>query len=220
MVKNLLPMQETKEMHVQSLGQEDPLGKAWQPTPIFLPGESRGQRSLVGYGLQGHKELDVTEATQHSTKLNFQLSHWAFLPPAGSFRDLQNHKGVHSLRGQLYFYLWGKSNTISHLGHHGYMLCVTVLYACVLALLSRSVVSNSLRAYGLQPSRLLSPWDSPGKNIGVGCHALLQRIFLTQGLNMHPLCLLHLQAGSLPLLPLGKPHPSCLFTLLNLTIIL
>ena len=48
---------------------------------------------------------------------------------------------------------------------------------------SRSVVSDSLRPHGLQPTRLLSPWDSPGKNTGVGCHALLQGIFLTQGSN-------------------------------------
>ena len=39
-----------------------------------------------------------------------------------------------------------------------------------------------------QPTRLLSPWDSPGKNIGMGCHGLLlQGIFPTQGLNPHPL---------------------------------
>ena len=37
--------------------------------------------------------------------------------------------------------------------------------------------------YGLQPIRLHCPWDSPGKNTGVGCHALLQMIFLTQGQN-------------------------------------
>ena len=37
-----------------------------------------------------------------------------------------------------------------------------------------SVVSDSLRPYGLQPARLLCPWDSPGKNTGVGCHFLLQ----------------------------------------------
>ena len=43
--------------------------------------------------------------------------------------------------------------------------------------------------------------DSPGKNTGVGFHALLQRIFLTQGLNPRLLCLLHRQAGSLPLVP-------------------
>ena len=34
------------------------------------------------------------------------------------------------------------------------------------------------------PPWLLCPWDSPGKNTGVGCHALLQGIFLTQGLNL------------------------------------
>ena len=44
--------------------------------------------------------------------------------------------------------------------------------------------------------RLLCPWDSPGKNTGVGCHALLQEIFQTQGLNSCLLHLLHWQAGS------------------------
>ena len=39
--------------------------------------------------------------------------------------------------------------------------------------------------FGLQPTRLHCPWDSPGKNIGVGCRALLQGIFLTQGSNLH-----------------------------------
>ena len=48
-------------------------------------------------------------------------------------------------------------------------------------------------------------WDSPGKNTGVGCHALLQGIFLTQGSNPHLLCLLYWQTGSLPLVPPGKP---------------
>ena len=37
---------------------------------------------------------------------------------------------------------------------------------------SRSVVSHSLRPHGLQPARLLSPWDSAGKNTGVGCHSI------------------------------------------------
>ena len=65
--------------------------------------------------------------------------------------------------------------------------------------------SDSLQLHGLQPSRLLHPSDSPGsKNTGMGCHFLLQGIFLTQGSN---LCLLHLlywQAGSLPFVPTGK----------------
>ena len=47
--------------------------------------------------------------------------------------------------------------------------------------------------------------DSPGKNTGVGCHALLQGISPTQGSNLLLLCLLHWQAGSLLLVPPGKP---------------
>ena len=50
---------------------------------------------------------------------------------------------------------------------------------------SRSVVSDSLQPHGLEPARLLSPWDFPGKNTGVGCHFLLQGIFTTQGSNLH-----------------------------------
>ena len=48
--------------------------------------------------------------------------------------------------------------------------------------------------------------DSPGKTTGVGCHALHQGIFLTQGSNPHLLHLLHWQAGSLPLASLGSPY--------------
>ena len=40
-----------------------PWTRKWQPTPVFLPGESHGQRSLAGYSTWGHKELDTTEAT-------------------------------------------------------------------------------------------------------------------------------------------------------------
>ena len=49
------------------------------------------------------------------------------------------------------------------------------------------------------------PWDSPGKDTGVGFHVLLQGIFPTQGSNVRLLSLLHWQAGSLPLSRLGKP---------------
>ena len=59
---------------------------------------------------------------------------------------------------------------------------------------------------GLQPTRLFCPWGSSGKNTRVGCHVLLQGIFPTQGLNPCLLSLLHWQAGSLPLVPPGKPR--------------
>ena len=49
---------------------------------------------------------------------------------------------------------------------------------------SCSVMSDSLLHRGLWPTSLLCPWNSPGKNTGVGCHSLLQGIFLTQGLNL------------------------------------
>ena len=60
MVKNLPAMWET---WVRFLGWEDALEKGvkWLPTPVFLPGESHGQRILAGYSPWGHKELDMTE---------------------------------------------------------------------------------------------------------------------------------------------------------------
>ena len=62
-------------------------------------------------------------------------------------------------------------------------------------------MSDSVPPYGLQPARLLCPWDSLGKNTEVGCHVLLQGIFLTQGSNLCLLYPLHWQADSLPLVP-------------------
>ena len=53
-------------------------------------------------------------------------------------------------------------------------------YLLLLLLLSRSVVSNSYRPHRLQPTRLLRPWDFPGKSTGVGCHCLLWQYLLRQ----------------------------------------
>ena len=63
---------------------------------------------------------------------------------------------------------------------------LAIMHVCMLSRFSRV----SLRPYGLKPTRLLSPWNSPGKNTGVGCHALLQGIFPAQGSNPHLLWLL------------------------------
>ena len=73
---------------------------------------------------------------------------------------------------------------------------------------SSSVLSDSLRPHGLSPPPPGSSvhGDSPGKNSGVGCHALLQGIFPTQGWNPHLRGLLHWQEGSLPLVPVGSPQ--------------
>ena len=73
-------------------------------------------------------------------------------------------------------------------------------------------MSDSLPPHGLQPARFLCPWDSPGKNTGVGCHALLQGIFSTQGLNPGlPHCrqiLYHLRPQGSPFLPDAIMSPS------------
>ena len=65
---------------------------------------------------------------------------------------------------------------------------------------SRSVMSDSSRAHGLQPTRLLCPWDFPGKSTGVGCHCLLRScihecicIFTHLYMTHTHVCILHLQ---------------------------
>ena len=68
-LKRLPAMRET---WVQSLGQEDPWRRKWQPTPIFLPGESHGRKSLVGYSPRGRKESDTTERLH----FRFQCPSW------------------------------------------------------------------------------------------------------------------------------------------------
>ena len=50
-----------QENFIRSLGQEDPERREWLPTPVFLPGESHGQRSLVGYSPLAYKKSDMTE---------------------------------------------------------------------------------------------------------------------------------------------------------------
>ena len=93
--------------------------RKWQPTPVFLPGDFNGQRSLAGYSPWCHKESDTTKHT--STK--------------------QNKVHHHNQKKKL--------------------------------VLSHPVVYNSLWPHGLQPSRLLCPRVSLGKNTEVGCHFLL-----------------------------------------------
>ena len=68
-----------------------------------------------------------------------------------------------------------------------------------------SVTSNSLQPHGLQTNRFLCPFDFASKNTIVGCHFLLQGIFLAQGLNLCLLGHLHWQTDSLPLSHLRSP---------------
>ena len=77
----------------------------------------------------------------------------------------------------------------------------TVMY-CVNSLQSCPTLCNTMNC---SYTRLLCPWDSPGKNTGVGCLFLLQGTLSTQGLNLPLLYLPLWQLGSLPLAPTRKP---------------
>ena len=60
-----------QEMQVRFLGPKIPWRRAWQPTPVFLPGEPHEQRRLAGYSPWGCKKLDMTEATEHACMASF-----------------------------------------------------------------------------------------------------------------------------------------------------
>ena len=96
-------------------------------------------------------------------------------------------------------------NLVIHILNQNYffsslMLCsfTTFCHCCLVAKLCMTL-------WDPVNCRLLCPWNSPGKNTGVGCHSLFQGIFLTQGSKSCLLCLLHWQAASLPLAPVGNP---------------
>ena len=84
-----------------------------------------------------------------------------------------------------------------------YTVCVCVCVCTCAPVLHCSIMSDSSWPNGLLPTSLLCPWDSPGKNTGVDCHALLQEIFPTQGSNPRSPAL---QQDFLPSELLGKPH--------------
>ena len=98
-----------------------PWRREWLPTPVFLPEELYGQRSLASYSPWSCKELDTTE----------QLTNiW--------LRMFQAHSKV---RG-----------------------CSLEIHLVSGLRVSRSVISDSWEPHGLQPARLLHPWDSQGRN--------------------------------------------------------
>ena len=127
--------------------------RKWKPTPVFLPGESQGWGSLVGYRLWGRTELDTTEVTQQSLQI---ITH------------NEKQTDLVSLNYSLMFSP-GIINLLTNIESFTEELCRDCC-CCYVA----SVVSNSVQHHSRQPTRLYRPWDSPGKNTGVGCHFLLQ----------------------------------------------
>ena len=82
-------------------------------------------------------------------------------------------------------------------------LCFSLsVYLCSVT----AVMSDSLQPYGLKPTGLLCPWNSPDKIMGVACHVLLQGILLIQGLNPSLLRYLHWQARFFTMSATWEPH--------------
>ena len=65
-VKNLPAWRRHRRLGFNSWVRKIPWRRKWQPTPVFLPGESHGQRSLEGYCPWDHQELDKTEQVTHT----------------------------------------------------------------------------------------------------------------------------------------------------------
>ena len=81
------------------------------------------------------------------------------------------------IHNKILLYSTGKYIQYPFISHKGKKKCIyvythTQIYVCVKSV-NCSVISDSLQLHELQPTRLLCPWNSPGKNTGVGCHFLL-----------------------------------------------
>ena len=156
-----------------------PWRRKWHPNPVFLPGESHGQRSLVGYSPRGRKESDTTERLHFTSLLSMPMfvpvksrsprKHNAFISHGRAWGTVSPslqwlHPWIHRWGN------WSKSQ-FSDLGR-----------SSLLTTESKSV-SGSVQSDSLWPQDPLSPQEFPGKNTRMSRHSYLQRIFLTQGSN-------------------------------------
>ena len=131
--------------------------------------------SITSWQVEGEKEETVTDFIflgskitadgdcSHEMKRHFLLGRKAMtnLDSILKSRDITMPTKVHMVKAMVFpLVMYGcESWSIKKACHHQVA----------------SVVSDSMRPHGLQPTRLLRPWDLPGKSTGVGCHCLLQR---------------------------------------------
>ena len=117
-------------------------------------------------------------------------------PQTVTWRQTQCNVKKSATNTDFRYLFWGKENTCSISSLRS---IITFLGSCVCA------QSDSLQPYGLQPTRVLCPWNFSGKNTRAACHFFLQDIFSTQGSTLCLLHLLHWQVDSLPLCHLRVP---------------
>ena len=134
-----------------------PWRRKWQPTPVFLPGEFHGQRSLAGCSPWGHKQSHMTEWLRHTQHLHYYST---------SYHVCYYYIWVYCLLGFPYFtdgfvlhYLTFLSLVewrylIFSSGYLAYLIIKSVPF-------SHSVMSNSLQPHGLQHASLPCPSPTP-----------------------------------------------------------
>ena len=144
--------------------------RRWHPTPVLLPGKSHGSSSQVGCSPWGPGELDTIE------RLHFHFSLSCIGEGNGSPLQcsfLENPRDG----GAWWAAIYGVAQSQTQLKR----LSSSSSGACVLSHFSRVQLFATLWTVVLQ---VLCPWNSPGKNTGVGYCYLLQGIFLTLGWNL------------------------------------
>ena len=162
--------------------------RKWQPTQVFLPGESQGRGSLEGCHLWGRTELDMIEATWQQQQQQ---------PPSPSVPAPETKQvflstnltcllafGQQAARSHLLVTYPPLSGNRSSTGSKSLFISTAKYLDLTLtekwqlvsdipaAAAAKSLQScPTVRPHRRQPTRLPRPWDSPGKNTGVGCHS-------------------------------------------------
>ena len=129
--------------------------------------------SVVSDSLWSHGLYSPWNSPGQNTGVSSLSLLWGIFPSQGSNPGLLHCRCILyqlSQKGSLFevTVCWSTWLGESFHSFHVYQIMYpSVQFSC-------SVVSDSLQPHGLQPARLLCPWDSPGKNTGVGCHFLLR----------------------------------------------
>ena len=135
--------------------------------------------------------INVTFSFKRNLK---QQTHWKLLLPS-NYVDLssqQKHNIFHLCTEEMSKYWWfALSFSRAEAGWSWWSpdFPLLLMTCCCCCCQVASVVSDSVRPHRQQPTRLPRPWDSPGKNTGVGCHFLLQCMKVKSEREVAQLCL-------------------------------
>ena len=170
-------------------------------------GVAKSQTRLSDFTFTFHFHALEKETATHSSVLAWRIPG---MGDPGGPPSMGSHRVRHNW-SDLAVCVFGRGGSVFLEINYPSAKCILLL----LLLFSHSNKSDSLRTHGLYPTRLLCPWDSPGKNTGVGCHLLFQGIFPTQGLNLSLLWLQHCRKILYPPGKSSTKYKKCKFKLSN-----